>query len=270
MRFETECPAKINTFLAVGPPDLRGYHPIRTVFQSISLTDSLVVEESSDDELEVIGGEIPEDNTLTKALRFVRELAVVPPLAITLTKRIPMQSGLGGGSSDAAGLLRILQRIMPAPLPAPQLTDIALAVGADVPYFLVGGRARGEGYGEVLHALPDLPQRWVVVAKPNTNCSTKEMFASLDAACREFLSLEEDRIYNDFERVAPCESLDLIELLASAGARGAGLTGSGSAVFGFFDEPDTARRAADKLSTEFVAVRTTLPRVECLQVNETA
>ena len=251
-----ECPAKINVFLAVGPPDARGWHPLRTVFQAIDLADTLTVEPAARDEIAFSVPGIPPKNTVTEALRLLRERIDVPPLRIHVEKRIPAESGLGGGSSDAAGLLRLLGE------GRDDLGEIALAVGADVSFFLVGGRARAEGYGEILTPLPDLPERWLVLARPDEGCPTPTMFRRLDERTREFREFPEgDALYNDFERVAPCESLDLVERLLVHGADDAALTGSGSVVFGRFASRSAAAEAAARMEREapWVRLARTLP-----------
>lgn len=249
-----ECPAKINTFLAVGPPDARGWHPLRTVFQAIDLADTLTIEESEGDETTFSIRDVPARNTVTEAVRLLREHVEIPPLRIHVEKRIPSESGLGGGSSDAAGVLRLLGR----DLREETLREIALKIGADVPFFLVGGRACAEGYGERLTPLPDLPERWLVLARPDEGCPTPEMFRRLDEKPRTFRDFpDEDVLYNDFERVAPCASLDLIERLLVHGADDAALTGSGSVVFGRFPSPEAAQRAARHMENEAPWVRMT-------------
>lgn len=265
------CPAKINLFLAVGPRDERGYHPIRTVFQAIGLYDTLTLEpEGVEDVFECDWDGLPAENTLIKALRLVRELVPVPPLRMCLQKGIPDQTGLGGGSSDAAGLLRAVPQLVGSEVPPSFLADVAAAVGKDVPFFLIGGRARGEGYGERLSPLPDEDPSWIVVVRPEAGCSTQEAYARLDAQTYPFLEFPEGpELYNDFERVAPCESLEQIERLMAYGAEGALLCGSGSGVFGVFAEEKEARRAARRLAedsriTSWVAP--TLTRAESLRI----
>lgn len=240
-------PAKINTFLAVGPPDARGWHPLRTVFQEIDLADAITLEPAERDEVTFSVEGVPAENTVTKALRLLRERVEIPPLRVRVEKRIPSEAGLGGGSADAGAILRHFG----VGLPPAELRAMALRIGADVPFSLLGGRARGEGYGEVLTPLPGLPPRPLVLAKPAEGCPTPEMFRLLDAKPREFREFpEEDVLHNDFERVAPCASLDLIERLLVHGADDAALTGSGSAVFGRFADEGAARRAAGKLGSE--------------------
>lgn len=257
MTIEVLCPAKVNLFLAVGPLDSRGYHPIRTVFQAIDLCDTLRITVAGDeDQIVCDWPDLPVDNTLTKALRLVRELVPVPPLRIELEKQIPSESGLGGGSSDAGGLLRALKKLVYPPPPEEFLLDVAAAVGKDVPFFLLGGRTRGEGYGERLTPMPDGPEGWYVIVRPNeVSCSTKEAYARLDALDYPFAEFPEEdlQMYNDFERVAPCESLEYLETLGAYGAQGALLCGSGSAVFGLFDDEAKAQMAVYRLSQDFRA-----------------
>ena len=245
------CPAKINPFLAVGPPDARGWHPLRTVFQEVDLADILTVEPAAEDSVAFDVPGIPERNTLSRMRDRLRERIDVPPLRIHVEKRIPAESGLGGGSSDAAGLMTAILRLTGAEPPPDEARAIALAIGADVPFFLVGFRARAEGYGERIEPLPDLPPCALVLARPDEGCPTGEMFRRLDAIPREFRAFpEDDALHNDFERVAPVASLGLIGRLLAHGARDAGLTGSGSVVFGRFDDAERADRAADAMRRE--------------------
>lgn len=271
MRLRILCPAKINLFLAVGPIDRRGYHPLRTTFQSISLADEMTVAVADEDSLTVEGMDLPEENTVTKARRLLREIVTFPPLQIHLQKRIPSQAGLGGGSSDAAGLIRAVQHLATAQAPEAELRSIAAAVGMDVPFFLVGGRARGEGYGQRLTPEPDSAPQWMVVAQPRgVSCATGPAYQALDAQAytwRDFPS-DPSELYNDFERVAPCACTDLIERLQVRGATAAGLTGSGSAVFGFAASEDAAQRIAEAIGAEGADtwVCRSLTRAESLKI----
>jgi len=243
-----KCPAKVNLFLSVGRKDGRGYHPLRTVFQAIDLCDTLEIEtEPAVPGFFCDDPAVPEENTVTKAHRLLAQATNLPQVRLTLHKRIPAESGLGGGSSDAAGLLRA----MGAGVGEDVLRAIALEVGADVPFFLVGGRAQAEGYGEMITPMPDQPAEWFLVVRPDVGCPTGEMFRKLDAMQYEWRDFPQgDELYNDFERVAPCESLDLIERLQVHGARDAALSGSGSAVFGRFSNPSIAAAAQDALAAD--------------------
>ncbi|MCB8932475.1 MAG: 4-(cytidine 5'-diphospho)-2-C-methyl-D-erythritol kinase [Fimbriimonadaceae bacterium] len=276
LRLRVRCPAKFNPFLAVGPPDASGYHPIRTVFQAVSLFDELRVAEGVRDSLACSWDGLPADNTITKALRLCRELAPIPPLSITLDKQIPAQSGLGGGSSDAAGLLRALECLYPGLLGERDRWEIAHAVGADVPFFLVGGRARGEGYGERLRPMEDAPAQWLVVARPEGGVSTAEAYRALDSVDRRWAKFEDaERGWaNDFERVMPAASAELADRLRAAGAHPAVLCGSGSAVAAGASSRQDAERIRAEISAPDVrawAVHT-LTRAESLAMlrDETA
>lgn len=246
------CPAKLNLFLSVGPKDHRNYHPIRTIFQAVSLYDELEIERSDQIEFICDDPSVPAENTVVKAIRLMQEVADFPPVRVHLTKRIPSQAGLGGGSSDAAGVIRASRQLMSGALPEYERSAVAKSIGADVPFFLVGGRAIGEGYGEKLTKLPSPdPVEWYVVAQPADLCATASAYARLDEMSYEWRPLpSEFETYNDFERVAPCGSLDLIERLLVHGASRAGLTGSGSAVFGIFPDQSSAEAAAEKMKFE--------------------
>ena len=239
------CPAKINTFLAVGPRDERGYHPLRTEFQAVSLSDTL--EFWPDDRFSITSdwADLPSNNTVEKAARLLSEISDLPSVRVHIVKRIPTESGLGGGSSDAAGFLRGVARLLPGRWADHVLHDTARAVGMDVPFFLVGGRARAEGYGERLSPLPDLPTKYLVIARPAVGVATGPAYAALDRLSypwRDWPAGEEQ--YNDFERVMPCACGEAINRLLALGATKAGLSGSGLAVYGFFATQDDAERSA--------------------------
>lgn len=267
--FRVYCPAKVNLFLSVGPRDSRGYHPLRTVFQAVGLYDLLDVEfgagPGGPTEIEIVGVELPAENTVAKVLRLSREVFTVAPVRVRLEKHIPMQSGLGGGSSDAAGVLRALCRLRPVSLE--EAESLAAAVGADVPFFLTGGRAIGDRYGDRITPLPDAPKEWYLIGKPPIGCSTAEMFAKLDAEPRPWAELPSaDLLFNDFESVAPGPCIDLICRLRELGARDAGLTGSGSAVFGRFGSRERAERASQGLGGADTWIVECLTRAESLRI----
>lgn len=268
MKLIVRCPAKINTFLSVGPRDETGYHPVRTVLQATSLCDTMLVStDAASTNVTFRGAAIEGESSVEKAIRLASELAPIPPLHVVLRKRIPIGSGLGGGSSDAAGILRAIQLILARPIADEALFDIAAAIGVDTPFFLRGGRAIGEGYGEHLSPLSDEEPRWLVVAYPlGVPVRTPKAYAALDRLqyAWQLLPADLDATHNDFERVAPTESLALIERLRSLGAARAGLSGSGSAVFGFFGTRGEAHVARRELGTGWIA--RTLSRGESLKV----
>jgi len=273
----TVCPAKINLSLVVLPPDATGLHPLRTTFLTIGLCDELAVTRLEDplarSSIHVQFDGIPhfdwpEDNTLAKTLRLVAEMLAIPPLRIELVKRIPTESGLGGGSSNAAGLLRVLGRFLAVPLTPDQRVDLAASVGWDVPFFMTGGHAHAEGYGERLRGLDDPQEKWFALAMPRASVSSAAAYARLDEVDFE-RAVGYPTGHNDFERVSPPESLDLIGRLRSLGANPAMLSGSGSAVFGRFDRREDAERAARALAeagTPWTAVAPSLARSSSLAV----
>ncbi len=283
MKLRVYCPAKVNLYLAVGPRDRRGYHPLRTVFQAVGLYDLLDItfgEVRNEPAIEVAGADLPAENTISRALRLSREIFAIQPAQVRLEKRIPMESGLGGGSSDAAGVLRALRRAnIQQTTTHHELESVASAIGADVPFFLTGGRALGEGYGDKVTPMPDPSDEWFVIAMPERGCSTADMYSRLDLATR-MPSADVGRwdepfvgdpnglpLYNDFEAVAPDECLDLIERLRELGAEGAALSGSGSAVFGCFGDEKSAQQAKKQLSSDAESwVAKSLTRTESLRV----
>lgn len=264
------CPAKVNLFLSVGPLDLIGYHPIRTVFQAVGLYDELIISnETEQTQIVCNSPEFPLENTLSKTLYYLKELTPIPPLHIELNKNIPVKSGLGGGSSDAAILLLGLQKFLKSPLPEDHLFTIATAVGKDVPFFLVGGCAKGEGYGDKVTPLPDIPKCWMLIVKPPVDTPTPEAYSKLDRIEHSWCPFTESiSYYNDFELVAPPECLQIKQALINSGAQAALLCGSGSAVFGQFSTEKAAEEAQKqiiKLGYTETYLVPTLSRKESLQ-----
>jgi len=141
----------------------------------------------------------------------------------------------------------------------------------DVPFFLVGGRARGEGYGEKITALPDATLKWIVVARPQVGSGTPQAYRRLDETAYEWRDFpQSDDLYNDFEKVAPQQSLELLRHLKMTNADDAALSGSGSAVFGRFKSMDAAIEAKKTLlsiGASRVWVARTLSRAESLAVS---
>jgi len=251
MVLEVASPAKLNLFLAVGQKDASGYHPIRTIFQAIGLYDDVTIDLGiGETSVEFIGANIPADNTVTKVLRLMSEFCNLPAMGIRIEKRIPMEAGLGGGSSNAAAVIRAVRHLHPERFTEADAFSVARAVGADVPFFLVGGRAKGEGYGEILTPLPDPAEAWAVVVKPDYGHSTKEMFEALDQMDYPFVEFPEtDLRYNDFERYA-CDVTDRVERLLVFGAESGGMTGSGSALYGLFADREKATQAKSRAEGE--------------------
>ena len=259
-------PAKLNLFLAVGPADARGWHPLRTVFQAISLADEIEIQRSDRLEVTFDDPRVPPENSVSRAVRLLQEVADYPPVRVHVTKGIPMESGLGGGSSDGAAILRSAHRLMRGKLPAHEERALYRSLGADASFFAVGGRARGEGYGEKLTPLEDVPEQWYVLARPDVGCPTPAMYRALDAMSYPFAEFGQE-LYNDFERVCPAECLSLIASLRNQGLA-AGLTGSGSVVFALAPDEASAREIAGRVDAPWVRVARALTRAESLAIED--
>ncbi len=269
---EAKAYAKLNLTLDVLGKREDGYHDLRMVMQTIDLADELTLEDAPD-------GLVRVQNSLTflptgeknlaaaAALRFWEALGVERRgLTITIRKRIPVCAGMGGGSSDAAAVLRALNRAAGEPFNLEELAKLGARIGSDVPYCVLGGTALAEGRGERLTPFSPLPPCWAVVCKPEFSVSTPELFARIDGQrprCRPDtegalaalaagdLGGVARRMYNVFEDVLPVRQrarvAELKAALIDCGALGAVMTGTGSAVFGLFDRRETAERALEPL-----------------------
>ncbi|HEV8238197.1 MAG TPA: 4-(cytidine 5'-diphospho)-2-C-methyl-D-erythritol kinase [Thermoanaerobaculia bacterium] len=183
-RLEVRSPAKVNLHLQVVGKRADGYHELRTIFQTVDLADEIAIE--LDDvpgvRLAIDGAELsagPDNLAHRAATGFLGRWAADRGVAITLRKRIPLGAGLGGGSSNAASILLALQRLLGNPAPPADLWLLARELGADVPYFLVGGTALGVGRGDEVTPLPELPERELWLVLPPIHVSTAEAFADL-------------------------------------------------------------------------------------------
>ncbi|MBI3669899.1 MAG: 4-(cytidine 5'-diphospho)-2-C-methyl-D-erythritol kinase [Acidobacteria bacterium] len=282
--------AKVNLCLEVLGKRPDGYHELRTIFQSIGLHDTLTLtlQRRPGIELDVTGDPAlaatpGRDNLVYRALAALRrELRIRSGVHIELEKQIPVRRGLGGGSSDAAAALRGMLRLTGRKLPAARLIEIAASLGADVPFFLFGGRALGVSRGDEIYPLPDLPARTVVVVAPyDIAVSTRDAYRWLGqrpsslgltkprqtprlwSFCALCWSPQGGDVSNDFE--APVfrrhPRLGRIKRgLLEQGAAEAALAGSGSAVFALFRNPAQARRAAEGFLKDQIFVCETLSR----------
>jgi 4-diphosphocytidyl-2-C-methyl-D-erythritol kinase len=255
--------AKINLTLRVGARRADGFHPLQTVFQSLALHDTLeVTPRRGPFELTCDDPAVPADdrNLVTRAAHALWSAlgrAGEPRGAsIHLTKHIPMQAGLGGGSSDAASALSALARLWRFRGSTAELADIASRLGSDVPYFLVGGTALGLSLGEELYPLDDLPPWFVVLALPGFGVATADAYRWFDtdgplaagARPRAGAAIaawpgRRLALVNDLEGPVTRAHLEIgaaRRALESAGAAAALMTGSGSAVFGLFSSARTA------------------------------
>jgi len=265
--------AKLNLTLDVLGRREDGYHDLYMVMQSVELSDTLTLEPGAENGVRVKSnlGFLPGDErnlAAAAALAFWDSMGVEPqPLDITLEKVIPVCAGLGGGSSDAAAVLRALNKIHRTGLSPEQLAGIGQRVGSDVPYCVMGGTMLAQGKGEVLTPLPALPSCAVVLCKPDFSVSTPALFAQIDSVrlrCRPdtdgvLAALEAGdlvgvarRLYNVFEDALPARCKAKVNqvksILIQRGALGAAMSGTGSAVFGLFERQADAQAAAAELS----------------------
>jgi len=266
--------AKINLSLRVLGTRPDGYHELRTIFQAIALHDTLTIRRARgpfrltcDD----LACPVDESNLVWKAAaalwRASGQRGAPRDVAVDLVKRIPMQAGLGGGSSDAAAALRALCALWRVKASIDELRHAAGMLGADVPYFLEGGTALGLHRGDLLFPLDDIAPAWAVVVVPAFGVSTKEAFAWWDEEVGvRAAGVSRTKAPNDLQRVVakrhPVVS-QLVRALAEHGAFHAALSGSGSAVFGLFTRQAAARRAARVLAGPRTFVTPTLTRAAC-------
>lgn len=251
--------AKVNLALAVYPPSADGYHPLRGIFQSVSLADTIEISPSHEDGIVVSNDEAPADesNLAWKAFVAARRTArVSQPTTVSLTKRIPSGAGLGGGSADAAAALGLMATRFS--IADEDLRELAEGLGADVPFGLAGGTCLVEGRGERLKELPALDSFSLAIVVPPFAMSTPEVFRrwdQLDGPKGE--PIQESLLPPDLRDGPPIRN-DLYPAAISLDPRigdwrsdlakrwgtPVAMTGSGSALFGFFPTLDEASDAA--------------------------
>jgi 4-diphosphocytidyl-2-C-methyl-D-erythritol kinase len=269
--------AKVNYALDVLGLRADGYHEVSTVMQSISLADEVQLrrgaggfELSLEPEEVKIGPQ--ERNTTYLAWKAMQGLAGKElPVKVTLRKEIPAGAGLGGGSANAAAVLVGLNELFSLGLRVDELRGIGAGIGADVPFCISGGTALGEGVGEILTPLPSPPAHLLVVAKPQRSADTAGMYRAYDEAETESMrsvepvvsALRSGRlpvlaaaVGNDLapvtRRFIP-EVATLERTLLASGALGASMSGSGTAVYGIFDD-EGAGGAKDAVDAPFIGV----------------
>ena len=274
MEMKRDAPAKVNLALDILGRRGDGYHEMRMVMQTVSLCDTVTVEETAEGfSLQTDGDFIPAGKkTLEQqaAEAFFQSAGLaMPGLAVTLEKRTPAYAGMGGGSADVAALLRLLRdRYCPA-MEDGELERIGLTVGSDMPFCVWGGTALAEGRGEVLTALQPLPPCAFVLCKPDFGIPTPTLFARVDGAeltdrpdvggMAEALAAGDlegvaARLGNVFEEVLPPEYGEVFrikERLRELGALNAAMSGSGPTVFGMFRRREEAERASAVLKAAY-------------------
>jgi 4-diphosphocytidyl-2-C-methyl-D-erythritol kinase len=292
--------AKINLGLRIGAARGDGFHELLTVYQTIGLHDLIGVSVSRGNGIEIHcdDARVPRDESNTcyrvveKAMRALKGKGRV---LIQIEKRLPVQGGIGGASSNAVATLLALERVMKKTLPGEERLRIAAEVGSDLPLFLIGGTVLGVGRGEQVYPLQDLPGTPCVVVTPEVGVSTPKAFAEWDRkltlpgasdrmvelgrglsawlsesysgapfrrgrAENPLLELVRAGIKNDFEQVVFPEYPELSEgksALERAGARCASLSGSGSTLYGLFSSKEAVRAAVTRLRQQGWAAQAT-------------
>jgi 4-diphosphocytidyl-2-C-methyl-D-erythritol kinase len=280
--------AKVNLRLDVLGRRADGYHELRTIFQALTLHDTVKLTLADDKggaviQLKILGDaaladEPVEKNLVWRAVDALRsEWRLKDRFVIELEKNVPVGRGLGGGSSDAAAAMVALLRLTGRRIRLERLLELASGLGADVPFFLLGGRALATSRGDEIYPLPDLPRRAVLVVSPRgIAVSTRDAYQWVDERlttaptvsklwgfCALCWSKQGDSLSNDFEAAVfkrHARLGKLKRLLLKQGAAEAALAGSGSAVFGIFRNPAQARRAAKQFPEDQVFLCTTISR----------
>lgn len=267
--------AKINLTLDVLGKREDGYHDLKSVMQAISIRDDVEIDVDTDMpwSLKCSMEGIPEDKT-NLAWKAAEVFYAVTGLhttgiAIRIEKRIPMEAGLGGGSADAAAVLRALNKHYGNPLSILALAELGAQVGSDVPFCVLCGTAMVEGRGERLRKLPDIPDCFFVVCKPDFSSSTPELYRKLDetviahrpdnqamesALLAGDLQKVADNIWNVFDPVVTNDHLELNyikSIFNSYGAIAYQMTGSGSAVYGIVTEFEHAAVICNMLKENY-------------------
>jgi len=261
--------AKVNLALAITGIRPDGFHELQTIMQSLALADRLIIERQGR-EIVCECGELsgPQNLAFRAAKLFFDKLDFEDGIKITIEKRIPVQAGLGGGSSDAAAVLMGLNQLYDAPLSFAEIFELANRLGSDVPFCLKGGTKWAEGRGEILSDLPSPPDVPVVLAKPKRGVNTAmayrkfdetQAFSHLDRTLWDKALTSGDikeiaaLFHNDLEK--PC--MELVPeirrtkaLLAELGCFGVLMTGSGSAVFGIVEDEGQAEAIVQQLAAK--------------------
>ena len=275
--------AKLNLTLDVLGKREDGYHDLKSVMQTVSIRDDIEIDIGTGKPWVLTCDKegIPTDssNLAWKAAQVYFDTLKKDPdgIEIRITKRIPSEAGLGGGSADAAAVLRALNRHYGQPLSILALAELGAQVGSDVPFCTLCGPAMVEGRGERLRKLPDMPECVFVVCKPDFSCSTAELYKKLDetaipkrpdhqamesALLSGDLGKVAENVYNVFDPVVTADHLELNyikSIFNSYGSVAQQMTGSGSAVFGIMPSFEFAAVVCSMLKENYPDVFIAMP-----------
>ena len=262
---QLKSPAKVNLRLEILKRREDGYHDIRTIFQKISLYDTLSLSLKKEKGISITTDHpdlpVGKGNLIYQAVQMIlKKSEYQGGLTVNIRKQIPMGAGLGGGSSNAATILKALNQLLEVGLSAKALMKMGLHLGADVPFFFSGGAAMATGIGERLKKI-DLPELWYVLINPKFEVSTRWAYQNFVLTKRHFhFNLQKFAktpegvsrlLWNDLEggvskKYPQIQAMK--KMLLSAGALGALMTGSGPTVFGVFLVKEDAEKAYEKLN----------------------
>lgn len=261
-----KAPAKINLTLDITGKRDDGYHLMDMVMQTVDLYDTLTLTKDVEISLTCDRDEVPDDDkniAWRAAEAFFERTGITRGVDIHINKVIPMQAGLAGGSADAAGVLCGLNVLYDTKLTTEELCEIGLKIGADVPFCITGATALTEGIGEIISPIASMPQCTIIIAKPAVGMSTAEAFKRFDdtavhkhpdnasvvsAIAEGNLEAMAGGMYNVLEEVSEISEVAEIEKeMIAHGAVKAMMTGSGTGVFGIFDNRSNAKKCLKNL-----------------------
>lgn len=272
---EIKAYAKVNLALDVVRRLENGYHEVKMIMQSVGIYDTIIIRKAEQGiSLTSDSKEIPLDdsNIICKAARLIQEtFNLQEGVTIHLKKRIPVAAGMAGGSTDAAAILKGMNDLFQLGQPREKLMELGAKLGADVPYCVLGGTALACGIGEKLTVLPDIPECFILVAKPDLSVSTKYVYENLNLGCLThhpdiegmMMAIQEgslpgitDRMRNVLESVTEKEYSVITRIkqfMKENGALMSLMSGSGPTVFGIYTSEEKAQLAKEKLSDYHLA-----------------
>ena len=273
MEIKVKAPAKVNLAIDVLGRRPDGYHSVSLVLQAVSLYDTITITTNDSKEISIScnNSSVPCDKTniAYKAAEsfFAKTRTENPGINIHIDKVIPSQAGLGGGSSDGAAVIMGLNALFNTHLKDKDMEDICSYIGADVPFFINGGTQLATGIGTDMEKLHSMPDCYMVICKPDINISTKEAYDAIDAAgVKQFKYSDEvikgiymrslnsvvTSMYNDFDVFMDIEEVNNIKkFMYDNKAKGACMSGSGSAVFGVFSKENHAVKCVESLKKQY-------------------
>lgn len=276
MKITVNAPAKINLYLDILGRREDGYHDVEMVMQTVSLCDTVTVTRTKHENINLtcsvpIPGPVERNTAYLAAQAFFERANIFNPgIDIHIKKRIPICAGLAGGSADAAAVLNALNQLFDTNISKEELAKLGKKIGADVSFCVHGGTMLATGTGTTLEALPAMPMCHFVIVKPSIAISTKAAYEASDASASSKNTSSRDIIsaitandlhgvakslYNRFEEVLVLDEIEKIKfLLTQHGALNASMSGSGSAVFGIFEDELQAIKCKEALSAHYDGV----------------